>query len=427
MNLMVEEYRCLVDGTIKADITDRETGLPFDLWVTAYLANMTGAGNTVLNEAYQLKFVLEYFESESIDCIDRIECGNLLTEEELEAFFHAYRYLKDSVITKDPKIASIHRFTRKSLDHMIHETAYSQAKVAPSTSRMRLTAFRRFLTFLFRHIHARPGHRVPPDLQYNYDCLLSDIKDERARISDDNDVVKDVFEEAIATDNYLKLLDVIQPHHAENPWTKLTRFRNQIILQLFIETGNRLGAICKLKLSDLRDDANPRFLVTRTPHDKSDRRKRAPAAKTLANTSSISRELMKQIKLYIDTDRTQHLKSKTHDFLFVSHKGKTAGEALGTRSMTSLVSNVSKVINQHIHPHLLRHKWNEIFSVKAEALGYSPEQIEDLRRFASGWTEDSLMGLLYNQFRQAVTVQKISAHEQSKVIPNNNDRESSDE
>ena len=425
LKMSVEEYRAF-DNTIKADITNLETGLPFSLWVTAYLRNFEGAGSTVLNEANQLKFVLEYFESELIDIIDRVESGGFLTQDEQEAFFHACRYLKDSIVIKNPKIASIHRFTRKSLDNMINATSYSKAKVSAHTTRVRLTAFRRFTQFLFRHIHARPRNRVPNDLKYNFDCLISDIKDERKKISDDNDVVKDVFEQAIATDNYFKLLDVIQPHHPENPWTKLTRFRNQIILQLFIETGNRLGAICKLKLSDLRDDSNPRVLITRTPHDPTDTRKRAPAAKTYAHSSGISRELMSDINLYIVTDRAASPKSKLHDFLFVSHKGKTAGEALSTRSVTTVVSNLSEVINEHIHPHLLRHKWNEIFSEKAEALGYTPEKIEDMRKFACGWTENSTMGLIYNEFRHALTVQKISGHEQSKVVPKN-EKDSSNE
>jgi len=414
----VEEYRAF-DNTMKADITDLDTGLPVSLWVTSYLRNFEGAGSTVLSEAYQLKFVIEYFESESIDLIDRVESGGFLTEVEQDAFFHICRYKKGSIIMKDNKGATQHRFTRKTIDNMIHATTYSKANVSLHTTRVRLTAFRRFAEHLFRYIHARPGNRVPGDLKYNYDCLISDIKDEIEGLSDDNDVVKDVFEQAIATDNYFKLLEVIKPTHADNPWSKLTRFRNNIILQLFIETGNRLGAICKLKISDLRDDTNFRILVTRTPHDPADSRKRAPATKVLAHSSSISRELMKQINLYISTDRTQYTKSTTHDFLFVSHKGKTAGEPLGTRSVTTIVSDLSQVINEHIHPHLLRHKWNEIFSEKAEKLGYTPEKIEDMRKFACGWTDNSSMSGVYNAFRHALTVQKISAQEQSKFIPIN--------
>jgi integrase len=426
MNLSVEEYRAF-DNTIKADITNIDTGLPFKLWVSAYLRGMQGAGSTVLTEAYQLKFVFEYFESEFIDLIDRVESGNLLTEDEQDAFFHACRYQKKSIIKKDPKIASIHRFTRKSLENMIHATAHAKSNVAPHTRKMRLGSLQRFTEYLFRHIHARPGNRVPDDLRFGFDCLISDVKKERKGVKNDNDVVKDVFEQAIATDNYLKLLDVIKPHHSENPWTQLTRFRNHIILQLFIETGNRLGAICKLKLSDLRDDANPRVLVKRTPHDPTDTRKRPPSAKTRAHSSSISRELMKHINLYIATDRALYPKAELHDFLLVSHKGKTAGKALGTRSVTAIVNDLSNIINEHVHPHLLRHKWNEIFSVKAEKLGYTPEKIEDIRKFACGWTENSTMDGLYNEFRYAVTVQKISAQEQSKFIPKGNESESGDE
>jgi integrase len=417
MDLSVEEYTSF-DSTTKADITEVATGLPFSLWATSYLRDFEAAGSTVLTEAYQLKFVLEYFESKLIDYIDRVESGSFLTEDELAEFFYSCRHTKNSIINTDPKIASIHHFTRKSLDRLIHATTHSNSNVAAHTTRVRLTTFMRFTKHLFRYMHARPGNRVPDDLKYNYDCLLSDVKDEKKKVKNDDDVVKDVFEQAITTDNYFKLLRVIKPSDAENPWTELTRSRNHIILQLFIETGNRLGAICKLKISDLRDDANPRFLVTRTPNDPTDDRKRAPAAKTRANSSAISRELMQEIKLYIDTDRAQYPASEQHDFLFVSHKGDTSGGPIGTRSVSTIVSNLSEVINEHIHPHLLRHKWNEIFSENTEKLGYTPEQIEDIRKYACGWTENSSMSVIYNEFRHAVTVQKISAQEQSKFIPN---------
>lgn len=414
MNYGVVEYRKF-DGDICADLVDRNTGLPASLWVTAYLYNFEGAPSTVLAEAYQLKYVLEYFYSEEIDLIERFESGGLLTDDEQAAFLHACRYRKDSVVKLDPKIASINQFTSKSLDNMIHATRFSQAKVAANTVRMRLTAFLRFAEFLFKQIHKKYGNRVPRDLKYRYDCLCSDVKDVKSGIKDDNGVVRDCFQQAISTNGYFKLLECIKQTHPDNPWTIRTRFRNHIILMLFIETGNRLGEICKLKISDLRDDSNPRILVTRTPSDPTDPRKRAPSAKTRAHASGVSRQLMRQIKLYIDTERPKFEKSLRHDFLLISHKGPNAGQPLSKRSVGTIINDLSSVVGEHIHPHLLRHKWNEIFSVKAEELGYSAEKIEEVRRYACAWKEDSDTGKIYNEYHLALTVQKISAHEQSKL------------
>jgi integrase len=414
MNYSVVEYRKL-DGDLCADLVNRNTGLPVSIWVTAHLFNFEGAPSTVLTEAYQIKFFLEYFDSEEIDQIARFESGGLLTEDEQAAFLHACRYRKDSVAMQDHKIASINQFTPKSLDSMIHANRFSQAKVAANTVRMRLTGFVRFAEFLFKQLHDRFGNRVPKDLRYRFECLCADVREVKSSIKDDNGVVRDCFQQAISTNGYFKLLECIKQHHPDNPWTDITRFRNHIILMLFIETGNRLGEICKLKISDLRDDTNPRILITRTPSDPSDPRKRAPSAKTRAHASGISRQLMKQIKLYIETERAKYVESERHDFLLVSHKGSTEGQPLSKRSIGTIINGLSSVIGEHIHPHLLRHKWNEIFSEKAEEMGYSSDKIEEIRRYACAWKEDSNTGKIYNEYHLALTAHKISTHEQSKL------------
>jgi integrase len=422
MKHSVLEYRKF-NGDICADIVDQVTGLPASFWVTAYLYNLEKAASTILTEAYQLKFSLEYFNSENICLIERFESGELLSEVEQNGFLRACRYRKDSVVKSDPKIANIHVFNAKALDNMVHASSFSESKVTATTAKMRLTAFLGFTAFLFKRIHQRFGKKDPSELKYKYDCLYEEVKDVRGRIKDDNAIVNDPFEQAISTDGYFKLLLCIKPYHIDNPWTELTRFRNHIILMLFIETGNRLGEICKLKMSDIRDDANPRILITRTPSDLSDPRKRAPSAKTRAHASGISRQLLRHIKLYIDTERSKYTESERHDFLFVSHKGLYAGKPLSKRAVGTIISDLSSVLGEHIHPHLLRHKWNQVFSEKAQELGYSSEKIEEIRRYACAWTEDSAMSRTYNEYHLALTAHKISSHEQSKLgIGNMEDR-----
>ncbi|ABU71922.1 site-specific integrase [Vibrio campbellii] len=121
-----------------------------------------------------------------------------------------------------------------------------------------------------------------------------------------NTIVKDAFESVIPSDKFFYLLEIIRESSPENPF-KSSKLRNQLIMQILINTGVRVGAVLKLKVSDLIDDwDNPRFLLTRTPNDPTDPRLERPSNKTKALSVSISSELMKLIKLYIQTVRTEN-------------------------------------------------------------------------------------------------------------------------
>jgi integrase len=176
----------------------------------------------------------------------------------------------------------------------------------------------------------------------------------------------------------------------------------------------RVGALAKLKLSDIIEEwDNPRLLLTRTPDDITDPRKRKPQQKTKPLASPISKQLLKTIKHYIDTDRKKFDKNSTHDFLFVSEKGKNKGQPLSMKGVYNITKTLSRVLNFDFCPHLLRHKYNEIFDIKATAMGYAPEKIEDCRKYLMGWSEDSKMGAVYNEFRNAVKVREITASDQT--------------
>jgi len=57
------------------------------------------------------------------------------------------------------------------------------------------------------------------------------------------------------------------------------------------------------------------------------------------------------------------------------------------------------------------------FKDKAKEYGLTPEKIEDLRKYAMGWVQDSNMASVYNEYQLAVTVADISSKTQSKAVP----------
>jgi len=408
-------------------------GLPCCLYLNAYLnsnhrspfsrarsrlgtSNQSPSFYTRKKYAHELKFLFCFFMHKGIDLVDRVANGSFLSIEEIDHYIRACKFYVDKDADKENVVVSL---SDKRIRDAIHATSHSQPEVSAHTFNQRLNRLKAYIEFLYVYHHydkAETKQQIFTDSQFNKFKLYISAAISGSR--KDNTITKDPFESAIPSDKFLDLLGVIQESSPKNPF-KSSKLRNQIIAQLLIKTGVRIGAILKLKISDLVDDwNNPRFLLTRTPNDPTDTRRLPAANKTKALSVSISRELMKLIKLYIETVRKNIPNAHKHDFVFISEKGKTIGSPLSYNAINKVIATFGEAIGIELHPHLLRHKWNEIFEENARAQGYSPDQIEDLRKYAMGWAADSKMAALYNAFQLAVKVAEISSKNQIKSVPN---------
>lgn len=410
MNYIVESFlnfenqRCL-------DLIESGDGLPVCFWLSAHLREFQNS-STATTHAYQAKFYMEYFSAQGIDIVERVENGKFFSKTELEDFLRTCFFHKDKTPTSTSNIINV--LSTKSLDNLMHATFASQSKVSSSTSRIRIAAFQKYIEFLHSYIHS--DKRPTRDVLLNFGDCIAYLKNATKRFKSDNTVVKDPFEQAIPTDVYFQILEITKPSSPNNPWSKRSRLRNHIIVQLFNETGIRRGALCKIKLSDLRTDQLPRIRITRTPNDITDKRKRPAAQKTKAQTVPISAELMKCILLYVDTDRSKYSQASNHDFLFVAEKGETSGQPISLITINYLINKLSKAVNFNIYPHLMRHKFNELFTDAASERGLDGNQTDDLRKFACGWSEKSTMPSRYNAFKTAVTAAAVSKKIQQSIL-----------
>lgn len=366
--------------------------------------------------AYELKLLYCYFALNKIDLVERVANGEFLSLAEISAFVRACKlYANDKSNEESFKIVNI---SDKRIRDAIYTTAKSQTQVSAHTFLQRLIRLRAYIEYLYicHHYDQAPtSQKVKTDEQFNKFKLYINSFISRSRKN--NTITKDPFESVIPSDKFFQLLEVIKEGSPDNPF-KSSRLRNQIIMQILIDAGVRVGAVLKLKISDLIDDwENPRFRVTRTPNDPSDPRLAPASNKTRALTVSISTSLMNLIKLYISTVRATSSKTHEHDFVFISEKGNTFGQPLTYNSIHKIVKTFGDTINVKLHPHKLRYKWNEVFEDKAKEKGFTPEKIEDLRKFAMGWVEHSKMASIYNEFQLAVTVAEISARNQRQSIP----------
>lgn len=366
--------------------------------------------------AYELKFLYCFFMENSIDLVERVACGTFLSIEEIDNYIRACKFYVDA--EDDNKDSNVISLTDKRIRDAIHATSSSQPEVSAHTFNQRLNRLKAYIEFLYVCHHydkAETEQQISTDDQFNkFKLYISSVISSSRK---DNTVVKDAFEAAIPSDKFFELLDVIKERSPNNPF-KSSRLRNQIIAQILIDTGVRVGAVLKLKVSDLVDDwDNPRFRLTRTPNDPTDIRRLPAANKTKALSISISRDLMKLIKLYIETVRSSTSNAHKHDFVFISEKGKSIGNPISYNATHKIINTFGQRIGIALHPHLLRHKWNEIFEDKAREKGFSADKVEDLRKYAMGWVEDSKMASVYNEFQLAVTVAEISSKNQSQSVP----------
>ncbi|WP_375277311.1 site-specific integrase [Pseudoalteromonas marina] len=404
------------DGRVVADVIETDTALPYCFYLSTYLRDRFDGYNSMATAANQTLFSIKYFNKKGVDVVERIKTGHLFTSEEYDDFKYVCKFkAKKASQLSASNVLSFEQMSSKKLDNLLHATQQTNDRVASDTFKSRLYYFKYYIEYYFKALHAVGS--TPLEVKERYDDFIATIESDLRQARPSNSVVRDPFEQAIPTDVYLNILDVIQPFNEKNPFHKAARLRNQLIIQIFNETAIRIGALCKLKVSDLRiDDKAPRFHVTRTPNDHEDTRNRPATQKTKAHIGTLSQKTMDRLLLYIETQRAQYPAANEHEFIFVSTQ-KTPGQPIAKSSVQDVIERLSKEVGFHLYPHLFRHKWQEVFEDRAEEMGYTHDQINDMRKAACGWTESSQMILIYNEFKNAVNVQKMSAIRQSEFVP----------
>jgi integrase len=191
--------------------------------------------------------------------------------------------------------------------------------------------------------------------------------------------------------------------NTDNPNLKIY-FRTMICLQILYETGMRIGELLSLQLSSYDDGTGgdePSLSVKRSHDDPKDDRVNQPTAKTLERMLSISEDLNSKITYYLDKHR-QYIPGvgfELDDFIFVNHiRGNRQGKAVQCSAFENSISRIREKNHKlkGLHPHLLRHHWNYLFSIEAKSLGFSQERTRTTREYCMGWADNSQQSARYN-------------------------------
>lgn len=389
---------------------------PVDPYVSCYLNGPLSrkAANTTFRYANELLFVLRYFAEKKIDLPARVASGKLITQWEYMQFYDSCCFQK--VTPEESSVALFLNINDKHLRNVISANKRGNKKVASETFQGRIRRFRQFLSWLFERFHD-----VQSVDEITYDRFIkldSKIKlDEESLGRNRTQDVGDPEESVIPDATFAKFLEMILPSSPNNPF-KASRIRNYLIVSLLIQSGIRRGALAKSKISDFHFHGSfDRISIYRSGNDPTDTRLEKPKQKTKSHLATIDPILMEQIKFYIDHIRSTFHQSQLHDFVFVSEMDSkdTIGRPLSLKTINAIFQKLSKALGFHVHPHLLRHKWNETFDKEGERQGVDPALLEDIRKYAMGWSQNTTMTQVYNEKRLAQKARELSKAHQQRV------------
>ena len=199
-----------------------------------------------------------------------------------------------------------------------------------------------------------------------------------------------------------RLFAVIDPSSRDNPFRgEAVRHRNLAVVTCLDETGMRRGELSGLKIPDI-DFARLTISIHRRPPDPADPRREKPRTKTAARPVPIRPELADILFAYLSVWRRAEPAARTHGYLFVSHARRSPGAPLSPRSVGRIFDALEPVLGFDLHPHILRHTWNDRFSAaidrNAERGEATPDASEErIRNFLMGWSPDSRMASAYTR------------------------------
>lgn len=390
---------------------------PVDPYLSAYLNTFAGyALSTQCRYGHELLFVLKHFSSQDIDLVQRVASGTLLNMSEYSSFYYRCAQI-DEPKTGKKRRSVFSNIEDKTIRNILASNGFQSSKVSNSTHQGRIRRLRSYLAWLFGQFHDVSA--VSEHIEDKMHKLTQKmIADERSLNFQKTQEVRNPEDDAIPPEVFCRLLDVIRPSSPENPFSRSNRLRNYLIVEVLLDTGIRRGALGKLKISDLRSDRSGASLwIYPAWDDPEDPRLNKPNQKTKAHLAYIKPYIMDALHFYIEHVRNQIPGSHTHDFLFVSDSNArgTRGQPLATNSINEIFYRLSKVLGYRVHPHLLRHMWNDLFDDNADRFNFSFEQIEDARKYAMGWSASSKMADIYNDRRTHQRVRIIMNEHQESI------------
>lgn len=220
--------------------------------------------------------------------------------------------------------------------------------------------------------------------------------------------------EGLPRDEMDMLLEVSEPEATGNPWkSTFIRFRNALLVRLMLKTGIRKGELGGIYVSDI-DFRKGSLTIARRP-DAPDPRKKKPNAKTRDRVIPLGQDLLKMANDYVLKHRRSIPGARRHEFLFVA---EDTGSPLSLSAIDLVFTDLRTKcpdMPRRLHPHMMRHTFNERLSEEADSKGWSDEEERKIRIELNGWSDRSKTASVYTRRRVREKARAASLGLQKKL------------
>jgi len=208
-----------------------------------------------------------------------------------------------------------------------------------------------------------------------------------------------------------RFLTIIHPEAPENLFDPAHRHRNYALLLTYYELGLRRAEALVLKTGDLHFSGNqPSLHIHRRADDPDDPRPDEPLVKTADRLLPIAQNLRQAIETWLirhRADRKRYPGAKKTPYVFVAENGRP----MALRTVNDLFIRIRDRFPEfprNLSPHMLRHDWNDRFSDLCDAerqvqmaLPVAPDdrlthaKEMALRNYLMGWKKHSERAATY--------------------------------
>ena len=371
-----------------------------NLFVTSMYRNADQASSSCLKALEHIAFLYSICTGLSIDIEKKIGEGHYLTLEEINRIAYFAGITKDAALLKlneQDKVIKLKPVNQRLLETSRHTIVAEKQEdvVFWQTKYNRLTVFGKYLGWLESYHH--------PYKDSNTEQYFLEKRPAKNQGLTYGEILSQLTHKSLDSSQRVIFLDRVRPNFSDNPWVdEGIKFRNYTIFMFMYSLGIRLGECLNVRLDDFTLRKGQHFVsIKRRPNDPGDQRINQPRVKTKSRNLALTPKLRKILDKYIEDYRANVDNVGQTSFLFVSHRLRDKKvNPLSISAVEKVFAQLSRVLGFHIHPHCLRHTWNDRFSEAMDQLikeGKTTEEKSEADRCQlMGWQPGSLMSLVYS-------------------------------
>ncbi len=407
----------LASGERLPILLTRTTGEPLfepTVYSIAELRATNKATNTIGHALRAIMLLLIFLKTRKIDLDQRLRDGFVLDVGEIDALVEICKEPVKRVLlsSSDWPQLSTQRVTPLALEKFRSiQKEHSSDQVRGVTVANRIRAIRDYLRWLVNAYLLRQPRQTTLETTWER-CRITLNAKVPGKRNRDSIGQREGLPPAVLT----RLLMVTSPDATENPWSSShSRIRNYLLIRWLTDLGLRRGELLNVKISDI-DFRLEQVTIARRSDDPADPRRYQPLVKTRDRVIPMSAELCSLTLNYITSTRVLLRGARKHEFLIVADR---SGAPMSLSALNEVFADVREAFPgdfDTLHPHILRHTWNDKFSEAMDRAHVTPDDEQQMRAFLMGWAPSSKSAYTYTRRHIRNKARAVSIAMQTKLF-----------